>query len=52
MQGVIGNVWEFVWDAGKEYKEKERVGYAGSHVVFGGDFNYPAVIGNASVTGN
>jgi len=37
-----GNVWEFVWDAGEKYVEKEGVGYAGQHVVMGGDFSYPA----------
>jgi formylglycine-generating enzyme required for sulfatase activity/outer membrane protein assembly factor BamB len=38
---MFGNVWEYTWDAGKQY-DPSPVKFKAEHTVMGGDFNFPA----------
>ncbi len=38
---MLGNVWEYVWDAGQAY-DSSREDFCAEHTVVGGDFSAPA----------
>ena len=41
LHDMLGNAWEWVWDAGEAYDSSVE-GFRVSHTVLGGDFHYPA----------